>query len=148
MEKVAEALRVPPKYIVKWFAIDQGKNALFKNGYILTGALTKQDIVEGLDKFIMKYVLCPKCKDPELILRIKKNMVCAKCQACGKKPNMDNNHKVATFMIKNPPGDLHDIGSKSKKKDKEKKSKKERRDKKRKDKKKSKQEEKSKKDGT
>ena len=135
MEKVAEALGVPPKYIVKWFAIDQGKSALFKNGYMLTGALTIQEIVEGLDKFIAKYVLCPKCKDPELILRIKRGMVCAKCQACGKKPNMDNNHKLATFMIKNPPTDQHDI--KQKKKDKKEKSKKEKRDKKsRKDKKK------------
>jgi len=88
---------------------------------MLTGALSIQEIVDGLDKFIVKYVLCPKCKDPELILRIKRGKVCAKCQACGKKPNMDNNHKLATFIIKNPPVSLkNDISGKQKKKDKQK----------------------------
>lgn len=33
---VAAALRIPPEYIVKWFAIENGKNALFKNDQFMT----------------------------------------------------------------------------------------------------------------
>merc|ERR1711988_2081016 len=56
-----------------------------------------------LDKFIDKYVLCDNCRLPEIDMNVKKGVICAKCKACGWAGELDNNHKLAAFIIKNPP---------------------------------------------
>merc|ERR1711948_212464 len=56
-----------------------------------------------LDKFIEKYVLCQKCHLPEIDMKIKKGDILAGCAACGWTGELDNNHKLAAFIIKNPP---------------------------------------------
>jgi translation initiation factor 2 beta subunit (eIF-2beta)/eIF-5 len=46
-----------------------------------------------LDKFIEKYICCPKCRLPELHLRIrgdkKRGEIHGKCESCGFKGAMD-----------------------------------------------------------
>merc|ERR1711937_999039 len=56
-----------------------------------------------LDKFIDKYVLCENCKLPEIDMNVKKGLIVAKCKACGWAGELDNNHKLAAFITKNPP---------------------------------------------
>jgi len=55
-----------------------------------------------------KYVLCPLCKLPEIIIQIKNKEVRSKCKACGKKCKLDNTHKFAKHIIKNPPSSEED----------------------------------------
>ena len=54
-------------------------------------------------RFIERYVLCPNCGLPEIDLSIKKGTITYKCNACGNAGNGDNVHKLATFILKNPP---------------------------------------------
>jgi translation initiation factor 5 len=56
-----------------------------------------------MDKFIEKYVLCKKCKYPEMSIKVVKNNVQGECAACGFKGELDNKHRLANFIIKNPP---------------------------------------------
>lgn len=59
-----------------------------------------QDILDG---FIRKFVLCPACENPETAWVVRRNVIHSKCKACGHAFNIDNKHKIATFILKNPP---------------------------------------------
>lgn len=82
---------------------------------IVNGAHTQQDLQVLIDKFIDKFVLCENCKLPEIDLVLKKNSVAYRCNACGNQGQVDNRHKLATFILKNPPdGGESTLGSKKK----------------------------------
>merc|ERR1712029_153041 len=49
-----------------------------------------------------KYVLCPACHLPEIDLIVKKS-ISAKCMACGWTGDLDNSHRLANYITKNPP---------------------------------------------
>merc|ERR1711979_154157 len=57
-----------------------------------------------VDKFIEKYVLCVGCNLPEIDMVVKKGLIVATCKACGWNGELDNRHKLATYISKNPPG--------------------------------------------
>jgi len=38
-----------------------------------------------------------------MAMRVRKGIVCAKCDSCGARVDLDNVHKIATYIIKNPP---------------------------------------------
>merc|ERR1712176_226934 len=75
-----------------------------------------------VDKFIEKYVLCQNCNLPEIDMVVnKKGLIVATYKACGWSGELDNGHKLAGFIQKNPPGtgigfDAEKAGKKSKKK--------------------------------
>lgn len=48
-------------------------------------------------------MLCPKCKYPEFVLRVRQGLVCGKCDSCGERAKCDNTHKFASYIVKNPP---------------------------------------------
>lgn len=52
---------------------------------------------ELLDKFIKKYVLCPKCKLPEIHRKIliTKKEIKSTCRSCGETCKLDNTHDFA-----------------------------------------------------
>merc|ERR1712190_521792 len=57
-----------------------------------------------LDKFISMYVLCANCRLPEIDMVVnKRGFVVATCKACGWNGDLDNMHKVATYIQRNPP---------------------------------------------
>merc|ERR1712054_511170 len=43
------------------------------------------------------------CHLPEINMFVKKGSIVGKCAACGWAGDLDNNHKLAAFIIKNPP---------------------------------------------
>lgn len=73
--------------------------------YIVNGAHEATRLRELLDGFIDKFVLCGACKNPEtdLILEPKSDYIYRDCKACGKKSDIDMRHKLATYIIRNPP---------------------------------------------
>merc|ERR1712066_546128 len=75
----------------------QGERAII-NGHHETSVFT-----ELLDKFIMKYVCCENCRLPEIDIWVKKGAVGGKCLACGWNGELDNMHKLASFISKYPP---------------------------------------------
>jgi hypothetical protein len=49
------------------------------------------------------YVLCKKCKYPELSMEIIKKKVMSTCNACGSKKELDTTHKAGKQLIKEIP---------------------------------------------
>merc|ERR1712066_717436 len=109
MGDVARALKRPPQYTTKWFGNELGAQSTYTNKEgegersIVNGAHQTDVFQELLDKFIHKYVCCENCHLPEIDMFIKKGNILAHCKACGWNGDLDNSHKLAAFITKNPP---------------------------------------------
>lgn len=64
-----------------------------------------------LDDFIVRFVLCPSCLNPETELVIsgsaKQRSIRRECKACGAKTDVPKNWKLTTFIVNNPPPKAH-----------------------------------------
>ena len=92
----------------KFFGFELGAQTTIANDrYIVNGAHQADRLRELLDSFIDKFVLCPSCKNPETEIIIKgksgREDMSRDCKACGSHTPMDQRHKLASFIIKNPP---------------------------------------------
>merc|ERR1712039_1116385 len=93
----------------KWFGSELGAQSTYTNKEgegeraIINGHHDTPVFQTMLDKFIEKYVLCQKCKLPEIDIILKKGLITAKCAACGWAGELDNNHRIASFIMNNPP---------------------------------------------
>ncbi|CAG9475425.1 eukaryotic translation initiation factor 5, putative [Plasmodium vivax] len=117
MGEIARSLKRPPMYPTKFFGCELGTMVKFEENEekaIVNGAHKENDLVNILDKFIEMYVLCPHCLLPETDIIVKKGFLICKCNACGNIGELNNSHKIATYMIKNPP-QISTLGSKKKK---------------------------------
>ena len=56
-----------------------------------------------MDKFIEKYICCPKCKLPEMHMTVMGDKILGKCDSCPFVGDLDSKHRLAAFIIKNPP---------------------------------------------
>ncbi|GLH11729.1 Eukaryotic translation initiation factor 5 [Gryllus bimaculatus] len=78
----------------------------FKNDrFIVNGSHDAAKLQDLLDGFIRKFVLCPSCENPETVLSVsqKKQAILQACKACGYHGPLEFNHKLNTFILKNPP---------------------------------------------
>lgn len=108
MPEVAKALGRPATYPTKYFGCELGAQTQFdfKNErFIVNGSHDSSKLQDLLDGFIRKFVLCPECDNPEteLIVSTKRNTISQGCKACGYHGQLDFNHKLNTFILKNPP---------------------------------------------
>lgn len=123
MSDIARALKRPPEYPTKFCGCELGSQSKFElseGKAIVNGAHTDADIQLIIDKFVDKYVLCPNCRLPEVDILVSKGRVRGKCNACGFQGDMDNAHKVSTYIVKNPPVNVEStVGKKAGRKTKE-----------------------------
>lgn len=108
MAEVAKALNRPATYPTKYFGCELGAQTQFdhKNErFIVNGSHDATKLQDLLDGFIRKYVLCPECDNPEtdLTINAKKEQISQSCKACGFHGLLKVQHKVNTFILKNPP---------------------------------------------
>lgn len=108
MVDVAKAIGRPATYPTKYFGCELGAQTQFdyKNErFIVNGSHDASKLQDLLDGFIRKFVLCPECDNPEteLLVSTKKGTISQGCKACGFHGPLEVNHKVNTFIIKNPP---------------------------------------------
>ncbi|KAI8137859.1 domain found in IF2B/IF5-domain-containing protein [Fennellomyces sp. T-0311] len=106
MAEIARALSRPASYPTKFFGCELGAQVKCdeKNErYIVNGDHDAEKLQTILDGFISKFVLCPSCQNPETDLIIKSDEILMDCKACGARNMGDNRHKLATFIVKNPP---------------------------------------------
>jgi len=66
LSDIGHALRVPESAIIKYFCAEVGANQ--EQSSIIKGQHTYESLLKLLDKFIIKYVLCGKCKYPEVAM--------------------------------------------------------------------------------
>lgn len=105
MGDIARALKRPPTHATKFFGCELGAMSKFEESEekaLINGAHTERTLLQILDKFIEMYVLCTECHLPEIDVIIKKGTLCSRCNACGYKGILDNTHKAASYMVKNP----------------------------------------------
>ena len=86
MNDVARDLRTDPQYILKFFGFEKASQTTFKEAggknntnYIINGEFSDPEMLKVLDKFIEKYVCCPKCKLPEMHMLVVNNVITGKC---------------------------------------------------------------------
>ncbi|KAH8342189.1 eukaryotic translation initiation factor 5 [Drosophila kikkawai] len=108
MAEVARAIGRPATYPTKYFGCELGAQTLFdhKNErFIVNGSHDVNKLQDLLDGFIRKFVLCPECDNPETNLTVsaKNQTISQSCKACGFHGLLKVNHKVNTFIVKNPP---------------------------------------------
>uniref|UniRef100_A0A6M2DPK6 Eukaryotic translation initiation factor 5 n=1 Tax=Xenopsylla cheopis TaxID=163159 RepID=A0A6M2DPK6_XENCH len=108
MVDVAKALGRPATYPTKYFGCELGAQTQFdfKNErFIVNGSHDASKLQDLLDVFIRKFVLCPECDNPEtdLLVSAKKGIISQGCKACGFHGPLEFNHKLNTFILKNPP---------------------------------------------
>jgi len=117
MIEVAKAIGRPPTYPTKYFGCELGAQTSWTNDrYIVNGSHDAVKLQDLLDGFIRRYVLCPECDNPEteLLVSAKKGTISQGCKACGFHGPLEVNHKVNTFILKNPPGGTASEGKRSK----------------------------------
>eukprot|EP00486_Rosalina_sp_Unknown_P000353 CAMPEP_0201567062 /NCGR_PEP_ID=MMETSP0190_2-20130828/7334_1 /ASSEMBLY_ACC=CAM_ASM_000263 /TAXON_ID=37353 /ORGANISM="Rosalina sp." /LENGTH=418 /DNA_ID=CAMNT_0047986597 /DNA_START=42 /DNA_END=1298 /DNA_ORIENTATION=+ len=105
---VAKALHTEPSYATKFFGMEVGALSQYdhkRNVGIVHGVHQSKELQTMMKKFIREFILCPKCKLPELQFKVhqKKNVLLQKCASCGWKGSNASNHKVKTYIINHPP---------------------------------------------
>jgi translation initiation factor 5 len=106
IKDLATALTVPPDYPLKFIGKELGAQTDIKNdAYLINGNHTVDKLQPFIDKFIEKYVLCPKCKLPEIriFLKKEKSEIRCKCRACGTISKLDDKHKFSNHIKNFPP---------------------------------------------
>lgn len=107
---IAKALNRPPTYVTKFFGCELGAQVQMngkEDRYIVNGAHDCEKLQNLLDGFIKRFVLCPKCDNPETKLSVRKrnggeiHQVCAACGNAG--TIIMASHKLTTYIAKNPP---------------------------------------------
>lgn len=67
---------------------------------IINGEFEEDKMQSVLDRFIIKYVCCSKCKLPEIVLKIEDSKIKGDCKSCGNNNLLDNKHRMASYIVK------------------------------------------------
>jgi translation initiation factor 5 len=89
----------------KFFGFELGALTNISNDrYIVNGKHSAEDLANLLDQFIEKFVLCKYDRNPETVMQITpKGDIELHCKACGHVTPVDMTHKLATYILNNPP---------------------------------------------
>jgi translation initiation factor 2 subunit 2 len=84
--KITQCLRRNPEHILKFISKELATSAdISGERLILSRKISSKDINEKIEKYVNRYVLCPKCKKPDTELAEETNKLYLKCLACGEK---------------------------------------------------------------
>jgi len=105
MVEVSKSLARPPTYPTKFFGFELGTITKIDDGkYIVNGEHDQNKLMEKLDAFIDKFVMCKQCENnPETYIVIRDDEIELQCISCGGRTPVDTRHKLCTFILKNPP---------------------------------------------
>mmetsp|Transcript_29425 Transcript_29425/g.37926 ORF Transcript_29425/g.37926 Transcript_29425/m.37926 type:complete len:212 (-) Transcript_29425:158-793(-) len=102
ISQVASSLHRDPAEVTKFFGCELGAQTTFNvenDRAVVNGAHTTQDLQNNLFKYIERFVLCPGCRLPESIYKVKNGEIISTCAACGAKVPLDLTHKLTVFIL-------------------------------------------------
>lgn len=104
MDAISKSLERPPPYVTKYFGCELGAQVTMNNEiYIVNGSHDPEKLLQLLYGFIRKFVLCPKCNNPETKLSVVGQVIHQKCIACGHANTINKAiHKLTTYIINHP----------------------------------------------
>lgn len=122
--EVASSLKRPTEQLTKFIGLQMGASSRIEHDKsIVNGAIDTADLQKLVTVYIEKFVLCPKCGNPETVQKLaasgggkKSTVVVLKCKACGETTDADNSHRLITLIVK----ELTDSSTKEKKSEKKK----------------------------
>lgn len=106
LHNVADQLARPPQYVIKYFGFELGaqtNDGSKDDRWIINGAHEASKLQDYLDGFIVKFVLCKECKNPETVVNIKDGRIFFDCKACGHIGEADLRQKLSGYILKNAP---------------------------------------------
>ena len=87
--------------IMKFYTYELGTSAKFHNDKIyIKGKFDKIEINNILHKYIQNFIICSLCSLPSTFYKIKKLSIKLVCTACGNKSNLDFDHKLIKYLLK------------------------------------------------
>jgi len=104
--EIAKALHIDPSYPTKFFGYELGAQSKFSprtDRAVVNGAFTAQDLSKTLERFIDAFILCPKCRLPEIKMEVRKEKIRVDCAACGHNTLLETSHRLKQYILKNPP---------------------------------------------
>jgi|WetSurMetagenome_2_1015567.scaffolds.fasta_scaffold232083_1 translation initiation factor 5 len=93
LQEIASDLKIPdPSLIVTYIKNRLAIAINFKdNRAIITRDVDTDKIRDSLYEFIENFVLCKKCKQPELSYSLEKKKLCTNCKSCGITGKIESN---------------------------------------------------------
>lgn len=90
--QVVANIRRSPEHLLKFLSKELASQCEVKGDrLILSRRLASKDINDKIEKYVNKFVLCPKCAKPDTELSEEGNKAFLKCLACGEKYEV---HKI------------------------------------------------------
>lgn len=101
MQAVAESLRRPPSYPIKYIACELGvMSSVSDDQCVINGSHKVHKLTNLLYDFIGKFILCEKCETPETTLANVNGEIYRKCDLCGHEVVVSKT-KVTKFILNN-----------------------------------------------
>jgi translation initiation factor 2 beta subunit (eIF-2beta)/eIF-5 len=98
LDKIAQSLNRKPDELIKWFSHNLGVSCSKKDGCI-NGQFDVLQIQDVLQKYIVEYVLCKVCGNPETTYVVSKKTMSMDCAACGGSSEMKEKTKFDKYLF-------------------------------------------------
>jgi len=108
MTDIAKALHCNPAYPTKFFGVELGAQSKYSaktERAIVNGSHDQSDLAKMLEKYIELFILCPRCRLPEINMVVKKQNIKIDCAACGYNGAINTAHRLGTYILKHPPNE-------------------------------------------
>lgn len=90
--RVAACLRRTPEHLMKFLTKELASSGeLSGDRLVLSRKLASKEVNDKIERYVNRFVLCPKCKKPDTELEGDKGKVFLRCLACGEKHEV---HKI------------------------------------------------------
>jgi len=99
---IAKSLHVNAECLIKYISVNLNTSAKFdeKNKMVILKGFFRGDLItKNIHDFIDLYILCKKCKLPELKFSIEDSVLIYRCNACGKRHKCDPRDKIYKILF-------------------------------------------------
>jgi translation initiation factor 2 subunit 2 len=90
--QIVACIRRAPEHVLKFLSKELASSCEVKGDrLILSRKLASKDVNEKIEKYVQRFVLCPKCKKPDTELEDAQGKAFLRCLACGERYEV---HKI------------------------------------------------------